>query len=244
MRQYICLLCIILSNLVYVQGKCQTLVKGQVVDIDTHEPVANVSIQNIYTGVIVTGGNDGNFTMEIQKGQLIEFKKDGYNLLRVRIPEGILPPFFKVNLQKTNYELQLARAEENGPPKTYYDDSVMYSKLYKHELNFPKLTGLQAVQHPFSALSKKNQEIWAFQKEYSWFQKEKYIDYTFNEKLVNSITGLKSDSLQTYMHMFRPTYEQLRSMNEYTFYTYIRRTGELYRKRGIRARMSIERGAQ
>jgi len=243
MRQYICLLCTVLLSLVYVQGRCQTTIKGQVVDIDTHQPVANVSIQNIYSGTIVKAGNDGSFTMDVQKGQLVEFKREGYNLLRVRIPEGRLPPFFKVNLQKTNYELLAAREGEQGQPKTYHDDSVMYSKLYKHELEFPKLTGLQAVEHPFSAMSKKNQQIWAFQKEYSWFQKEKYIDYTFNEKLVNNITGLTNDSLQTYMHMFRPTYEQLRGMNEYTFYTYIRRTGELYRKRGIRARMSIERGS-
>src|SRR5690606_16909788 len=120
---------------------------------------------------------------------------------------------------------------------------IKYYNLYKHQLEFPKLKGYQAIQHPFSALSKKNRQIWAFQDHYAWFQQEKYIQYNFNEKLITDITGLAADSVQMYMQMFRPTYEELRSMNEYTYYNYIKRTVELYRERGIRAKMSPVRNS-
>ena len=78
-------------------------------------------------------------------------------------------------------------------------------------------------------MGEKKRQIWAFQKEYNYWEQQKYVDYTFNERLVTNLTDLKGDSLQIYLKKFRPSYEQLRNMNEYTFYFYIKETAELYR---------------
>jgi len=92
------------------------------------------------------------------------------------------------------------------------------------------MTTLDMINHPFSALSKKNRQIWAFQDLIEEENKQKYLDYTFNSELVSSLTGLKGDSLQYYMRRFRPDHDVLRNMKMIEFYQYIKRTAEFYRK--------------
>jgi len=41
-------------------------------------------------------------------------------------------------------------------------------------------------------------------------EKEEYINYRFNNTIVNTYTGLKSDSLQLFMQEYRPSFNWLR----------------------------------
>jgi hypothetical protein len=228
-----------MSILLCLQAQGQPI-KGQVIDMTEKKPIPDVSITDVRNTLSTASNGEGNFTLYASKGQLIELKKPGYKTLRVRIPEGTIPPFFKLGLERQKSDA----VQGNVPPKDYHEDSIKYATLYKHELEFPKMSGLDMIQHPFSAMSKHNREIWAFQDNYSWFQQEKYINYTFNDKLVNSITGLTGDSLQIYMHTFRPSYDRLRNMNEYSFYTYIRETAVIFRQKGIHYRTSPSRSSR
>ncbi|RZA02165.1 MAG: hypothetical protein EOP47_07950 [Sphingobacteriaceae bacterium] len=213
-------------------------IQGQILNADDGKPLDDVFIQNLYTDASTTCDDNGRFTIEVTKGQLVEFKKEGFRVLRVRIPQGNLPSFFKVVLEQT----LPSPSEIAGMSPDYRSDSLKYYRMYKRELDFPQMKGMDAIQHPFWALSKQNQQIWAFQKEYAWYQKQKFIDYNFNDKVIENLTGLKGDSAMQYMQMFRPTYEMIRSMTEYNFYNYIKNTVTLYRERGIRARMGRSRG--
>lgn len=213
-------------------------IKGQVVDLQQGYSLENATVFNIHQKTTTYTGTDGIFNISVSGDDLIEFSKEGYKTYRVRIPKGSLPPFFKIGLEKPSVDPNIAAS---GPPKTYRDDSLRYYYLYKRELDFQKFSTIDMLKHPFSAMSKHNRQIWAFQDEFSWFQEEKYINYTFTEKLVTGLTGLTGDSLQSYMRMFRPSYNELRSMSEYTYYGYIKKTVDLYRKRGERSRMSPSR---
>jgi hypothetical protein len=218
------------------------IMQGQIIDASTGKPLEDVNVLNIHTQSGTIAGNDGSFTISAGTGQLIEFRKVGYKIIRVRIPSGKLPPYFKVGMERG--AVQLPSIEVNGIAKDYKSDSERYYALYKHPLDFPEMSAAEMMRSPFSALSKRNRQIWEFQKEFEWFQQQKFIDYTFNEKLIEKVTGMKGDSVVAYMKLFRPTYEQLRSMNEYTYYTYIKRTVTLYRERGQRARMGPGRNSQ
>ncbi len=216
-------------------------IHGQVVDMQGGATLQDVSIHNVHTDKSAASDKGGNFAIDAAEGQLVEFRKAGYRTQRIRLPKGNLP-VFKVYLEKGT-DGPIMQSEYGAAP-TAREDSLKYAALYKKELEFPRLKGYQAIQHPFSALSKKNQQIWAFQQEFDFYQQQKYIDYTFNAPLVTSLTGLTGDSLQTYMQMFRPTYQQLRTLGEYNFYSYIKHTVTLYRRRGIRARFPLERSSQ
>ena len=202
-------------------------VTGMVVENTAGKPIENVDIQNTYTGFGMISDRDGKFFITASKGQLLEFRKLGYKTVRVRIPQGDVPPYFKIIMQEgitelPPYQLQAGRRD-------WHTDSMRYRELYAHELDFPRMSALDMIQHPFSALSKKSREIWAFQDDYSATEKQKYIDYVFNPKTVAQLTGLSGDSLNYYMRRYRPDYQMLRTMNEYTFYTYIKNAADRYR---------------
>lgn len=228
-------LCVIVSWMTHTLV-CAQPMEGHVLDVSNSDPVEGVRVFNIYSEEEMVSDANGAFNVHVHAGELVEFRKEGYKVLRVRIPEGKRPSYFKVMMQQKGTDV-VDYMHTRGAAPDYKTDSMRYYALYKESLEFPRLTGYQVIQHPFSAMSKKNQQIWAFQDEYRFYQEQKFIDYTFNHKLINRITHLEGDSLQAYMEIFRPTYQQLRSMTEYAYFNYIKHTAEIFRERGIRSRM-------
>lgn len=212
-------------------------IRGEVLDMESKHPVADVRIENIYTTLDISTDKLGAFLIAASSGQLLEFKKPGYKTVRVRVPQGYIPSYFRIIMKKGISELQgIAIAHSNR--YDYRDDSIRFHELYKHELDFPKMSSIDMISHPFSALSGKNREIWRFQDDYDYFEKEKYVDKTFSEGVVTKFTGLKGDSLRYFMRRYRPTYEQLKSMNDYAFFNFIKFSVHSYRNQ------DTPRGAQ
>jgi len=203
-------------------------IRGEVLDLENKTTVSGVNIQNIHTSLDVATDEHGAFVIAATNGQLLEFKKAGYKTVRVRVPQGYIPSYFRIIMQKGMSQLDAVYVTHSNR-YDYTDDSIRYHELYKHELDFPTLLAIDMIAHPFSALSRKNREIWQFQEDYSEFEKEKYVDHTFNEAIVTKFTGLTGDSLHYFMKRYRPTYEQLRSMNDYTFFNFIKRSVAGYR---------------
>ncbi len=203
------------------------MIRGEVVDMEDKHALDGVTIRNVHTTLTVNTGDNGSFLIAATSDQLLEFTRKGYQTVRVRIPKGIVPPYFKIIMQQgiTPIRELLATNERYD----YTEDSLRFYELYKHELDMPRLSAIGSIQHPFSALSKKNREVWRFQDNYTATEKEKYVDRTFNKEVITKYTGLTGDSLAYYMVKFRPSYEDLRGMNDYTFFSYIKRTAHSYR---------------
>ena len=54
-------------------------------------------------------------------------------------------------------------------------------------------------------------------------EQDKYVDYRFNRTLVKKITGLQRPLLDSFMRLYRPSYEFIRNCeNDYEFYKYIK----------------------
>lgn len=117
--------------------------------------------------------------------------------------------------------------------KSFKMDSIIDRETYKWAIDHYKLTGMDVIAHPFDALSKSNRQIWAFQKHFDYFEKEKYIDYVFNTSLIQKITPIDSADIVDFKRIYRPSYEQIKAWNTYEFYEYIKRAGSdfLSRKR-------------
>ncbi len=206
------------------------LIHGEVLEIDSNVPLEGAVIENIYTNITMNTPKDGSFVIAASPGQMLVFKKPGYKQARVRIPNGFVPPFFRIILER-GYTPPTDAYAANGDRYDYRRDSLRYYELYKHELEFAKMSTIEKIKSPFSAMSARNREIWQFQDDYKEFEEDKYIDRTFNRDLVTKITGLKGDSLTTYMRRYRPSYEQLHGMNDYTYFSYIKNTVRRFRGR-------------
>jgi hypothetical protein len=228
-------LCLFFGILLCCLDSYGQTIRGEVLDME-QQPLSGVSIENIYTSLDISSGDKGEFIIAATGGQLLEFKKVGYKTTRVRVPKGYIPPFFRIIIQKGIPEIKEVNIASNR--YDYKSDSIRLHELYKHELEFPKMSAIDMISHPFTALSSHNQEVWRFQDDFEQTEKEKYVDKTFNEALVTKMTGLKGDSLHSYMRRFRPSYEQLRMMNDYAFFNYIKNTVHTYRS------VNTPRGAQ
>ena len=220
---------LLLLAIIGLRTSAQTI-KGEVADRDSKRPISGVTIQNIYTQLQVNTNDDGGFIIAATKDQLLEFRKQGYQTVRVRIPNGMIPPYFKILMEHGITRMDNVLAA-NDNRYNYRDDSLRFHELYKHDIDFQKLSAVGSIAHPFSAMSSKNREIWKFQETFAETEKEKYIDKTFNAALITKFTGLTGDSLKYYMVRYRPSYEELRKMNDYSFFTYIKKTAVIYRGR-------------
>ena len=225
-KQAFLLLCCFL----YCAAASGQTIHGEVVDMDQKSPIANVTIENIHTSLAVTSGGTGTFIIAAASGQLLEFKKQGYKTVHVRIPKGYVPSYFKI-MMKQGMSERRDMYVANSTRYDYTSDSIRYHEIYKHALEFPKMSTFDMLASPFSALSGKNREIWKFQDDYEEFEKEKYVDKTFNAELITKFTGLKGDSLTYFMKRYRPSYEQLRNMNEYAFFNFIKGGVQHFRTR-------------
>jgi hypothetical protein len=83
---------------------------------------------------------------------------------------------------------------------------------------------------PLAMLSKKNRQEWAFQEMYEKWEREKYIDFAFNERLVSKITYLKDDELKVFMKWNRPSYDFLRNATDYEYLDFIKSRYYEYKK--------------
>jgi hypothetical protein len=219
-------------SVLYCPAMAQTI-RGEVVDMENKQPLTDVSVENIYTGLDISSDSKGSFLIAAASGQLLEFKRQGYKTTRVRVPMGYVPPYFKIIMKSGITDLHNVDIAASNR-YDYTEDSIRYHEIYKHELDFPKMSGIDMVASPFSAFSKKNRQVWNFQDESANFEKEKYVDKTFNPELVTRFTGLSGDSLRYFMRRYRPTYEQLKGMNDYAFYSFIKKSVTTFRNSGNR----------
>ncbi len=202
---------------------------GKVVNLQTTAPLAAVNIANIHTGEEFVTLENGLFEMEVKKGDLIEFRLPGFEVARVKFKSDNVANYYYIQLRKapTTIENQLMTDYFTGAKI----DSVKRRELYQQALEHYKLTGLDIIQHPFDAMSKRNRMIWAFQKNYEIWEQEKFVDYVFNDRLIVQLTGLDGDSIEEYKRMYRPRYEMIRGMNEYQYYTFIKETVKAFNER-------------
>ncbi len=190
--------------------------------------LGDVLIQNIHTGQELMSGTDGSFSIGASVGQLLEFRRPGFKTGRIRIVSADVK-FYNMALETIIHELPGVAVK--GLHSDFQRDSIKYHTLYKKQLNTDPVTGWRAFQSPFTALSKDNRRLIQFQQAFAFLERQKYVDYTFNERLITQLTGLGGDSVKAYARAFRPSYEALRSMKEYDLFAYIKRTAEMWRHR-------------
>lgn len=216
---------IALPFLLLQQAVAQTM-SGRVYDRETKQPLSGVNIINLNTQMVFRTDSTGKFSLTVKKGQVVEFRKNNFQVARVEIRSNTNLPFYSIGLHKGAYELP----EVTIKGQNFQTDSIENREMYKWAIDHYTLEGLDIIQHPFDALSKRNRQIWAFQKRFQYFEREKYIDFVFNKSLIEKITGLTGEQLDTYWRQYRPSYEQIQRWSTYQFYEYIQRTGERFKQ--------------
>ncbi len=98
--------------------------KGRVFDYKTNQPMPNVNIVNTYTNAGITTDSTGLFTLEVEMGHLVEFRKIGYKISRVRIEQTQMP-YYNIAMKEGAIELQEVEITGNN----YKLDSIEKERL-------------------------------------------------------------------------------------------------------------------
>lgn len=218
MKKYLLLLFLIFCKVIHLDA--QTIIHGEVRDLLTGNILENVNIKNIFSQRGMTIKSDGQFSIEVKKGELLEFSKIGFQTVRVRIQSEKEPDFYKIVMDKV--PITLREVDIRGKPLDFKKDSIRYRETYNIVMSKQRKDDIDMRSMPLAMLSKKNRQEWAFQKMYDKWEEEKYIDYVFNDKLVKRITYLDNEDLKRFMDYYRPSYDFLRNVSEYEYLDYIK----------------------
>lgn len=222
MKNFIFICCYLSLLCIGHKISAQTLIKGIVKDFANQQSIDNVNIRNIYSMQGMTTKADGNFEVVVKKGELIEISKVGYETVRIRIQHEKEPSFYAIELSRK--PVMLREVDVKGKPIDFKRDSLKFRETYDIIMRKPTLDEIDMRSMPLAMLSKKNRQEWAFQEMYRQWEHEKYIDFVFNDKLIQRITYLEGDDLTEFKSTYKPTYEFLRSATEYEFLDYIKRS--------------------
>jgi hypothetical protein len=135
---------------------------------------------------------------------------------------------FPVNRIVRNYPLDMSLAVrvDSLPlvvvrPRPYRYDSAANRDEYRNVFEY------QPENIIFGA--RKNRQMLELQQRLIEEEQDKYVSYRFNKPLVKKITGLDGAALDTFMKLYRPSYQFIRDCeNDYEYYKYIKDCGQYF----------------
>jgi ribosomal protein L36 len=215
MRLAIALLCCF----VHLSGVAQTIIQGVVKRKVEDSSGSQIVVRNVNTNTYTYTDSIGNFSISIHKGDLLEFTNVSLETARVRITNEKNPKFYYIEMRPKVKELGAVVAKGKSD---YTTDSLNTIATYRTVFAKPLREEYTAGAGIMASLSKKQREEWEFRQKTIWWEQQKYIDYRFGERPIAKMTGLTDDRLREFIQIYKPSYYDLRQMNEYRYLLYVK----------------------
>lgn len=201
----------------------QVEVSGTVYDRSQLFAMPQVSVMST-SGKGTMTDSIGHYAIRLTAGDSVFFSYLGKSTQKFPVKSGQPTYPLNISLAVTVDSLPLVVVR----PKLYRYDSLAnrdeYRKVFEYEPEYMTSSGGFNLDMLFNA--KKNRQMLALQRRLIEQEQDKYVDHRFNKTLVREITGLRPPALDTFMRLYRPTYEFiLNCENDYEFYKYIKDCG-------------------
>ena len=224
-----------------IKAGAQT-VTGFVVEKDTRKPIPYIIVSA--TGTNVFTNEAGGFTIRIsQLSDTLKIKAMGYK------PFAIPVTPFSAKLKLIELVPQTIRLGQVNISayKRYLQDSVDNRRQFAKEFAFkgPVLTDMMhhnSTNPPFAfinvdlisiykQITKKKSKPYRLQQNMLRLERDNHVSVRFNRGSVTQITGLKGDSLDTFMTDYRPLQSEIDGMNDYMLMLFIKRNYDAFKTR-------------
>ncbi|HEY8398932.1 MAG TPA: hypothetical protein VIK80_13400 [Flavihumibacter sp.] len=217
-------------------GYAQQRVAGVIYDSQSDSIVQDVLIINLNTKESTYGSKEGKYSIAAAEGHKLVYSAVGY------APDTVLVEFY---MFVTGYDISLKPRFTTlktvvVTDRNYQQDSIERRNAYRHLFdnrpagitggNTPQ-NGVGIVLSPGSFFSKKNRQERELRKKLEQDEEAEYVNYRFSPNFVRQYTGLKGDSLQSFMLRFRPSYEFCRKANHEDMVNYINDKLKIYLRR-------------
>lgn len=226
-RLILCFFVIVFINYAAVS---QSFLKGKVVDHMYDRVVIGATVRNLsMANELSQSDMGGNYKIKAVADDRIVFSSTGYISDTITVTQDMLNGLYDVSLAHNVIELEEVSV---GELNAYQVDSISRleefgdalgkskSKLVGGRGNTPT-DGVGVTFSPISHFSKKEKEQRRFKRMFHKQEEEYYIDYKFPYQYISQITGLKGDSLRTFMFAYRPSYEFCRANDKSAMLVYI-----------------------
>jgi carboxypeptidase-like protein len=209
-------------------------IKGTVYDSTRNYPLELVTVLSTSGKGTVTNA-DGNYQIDVTEKDSIWFSY--LNKPTVKFPVlKIANPFaFDISLKVNVTVLKEVKVR----PRNYKLDSLQNRQDYAKAFDYQK-PRLKPVTPQYGSAAgfdldeiinmfrfKRNKSMLAFQQRLLSQEREKLVDHRFNKALVRRLTSLSGNELDSFMVLYRPSYQFTLLTNDYDFQEYIK---ESYRR--------------
>ncbi|MGH2644984.1 MAG: carboxypeptidase-like regulatory domain-containing protein [Chitinophagaceae bacterium] len=216
---------------VAAQKEREVSIIGRVYDADTHEPLYRATVMDISIGTGTQTDSAGFYKISAFNNNNIVFSYLGYFSDTSIINPLLLRQRLDIPLHKNKYSI--APVEIIGHRPDYSYDSAQRRYWFAPALNEQKVRGLNAVEHPISALydalSGRQKRLWRFQKDYQQYEERMYIESRVRPGQIEMLFGLKGDSLNAFMIWYNPPYLFVRNATDYQLLEDVKHAIELFR---------------
>lgn len=217
----------------------QYKIRGTVYDSTRNYPLELVSVLTTAGKGTVTNA-EGVYEIEVAEKDSIWFSYLGKPTVKFPVLKIANPFGFDISLQVNVTVLKEVKVR----PRNYKQDSMQNRLDYAKIFNYKK-PGLKTVTPQYGVGAgfdlneiinafrfKRNRSMLSFQKRLLEQEREKSVTHRFNKALVRRLTLLDGAELDSFMLVFRPSYEFTMSTGDYDFQQYIK-TAHARFKRGL-----------
>jgi hypothetical protein len=201
----------------------------------TH-PLEFVSVVSSSGRGTVTDVN-GNYAIRVNENDSLSFSYLGRSTQMFAVKDMNHSTGFDIALHVNPTELSEVRVA----PRNYHLDSLQNRIDYRKSFNYKK-PGV-ALTSPSSGLGvgldldaliqmlsfRQVRRSLAFRERLIEDEQDKFIDHRFSRYIVKKVTSLDGDLLDSFMTVYRPSYQFAKTATDYDFYDYIKLAYEEFR---------------
>jgi len=225
--------------LVFVtDGFAQQKLSGKIIKKASAEVLTGVTIVNLHGRRYTTSDSAGSFAISASPGDTVIFSSAGYLSDTAFVASYMFSENYLVPLTPNITALPAFDVMEMDK---YREDSVKRREEYAWLLNAKHPVKLMNEKRandqpglnfsPLGYFSKREKQKRRLKRRLQQEEEDYYVDYKFSPARVGLVTGLKGDSLRTFMLRYRPGYEFCRNANNQDFFLYINDKLVVYRRK-------------
>ena len=230
---YYLLLLLFISGEAFAQKK---IITGVITDSSTNAPLANVEVRNFTANKKTKTDNLGKFTIQADVNDALFFTKDGYHFQSFNYSMMMQQILF-VRMSKLPHELPGVTVTTTY--SKYQSDSIKRRESLDSQLVSPKYSTIENNKSGAGAVinldrfTSKEKSKKRAEKLFEQQEEDAYVRYRFSPELVGTYTGLKGDSLNTFINKYSPDYDWLRkhTSDEDVFYYINDKLKDFYKRK-------------
>ncbi len=211
-------------------ASAQTL-KGLVADAVTGNPLSPVVVLNVRTGISVYTDDQGQFSLHAQSGDKIALTFIGYKTMQWMMPPVIGAVQQRIEMHPLSYQLEELVVRTRSYT-AYQIDSLERHSTYQRALARQRGGSVMSpVSFVAEKLSGRSKQIFRFQKEFNYWEDQRFIDSRYTPDLVHMLTGLEGDTLAAFMNAYPMPYDYARAATELELKMWIRTNYKTFLKK-------------